>query len=74
MDYKISALHELVLTLFREAGDDGLTDMELQTRGKTQANLRPRRIECTAQGLLKDSGLTRTAPSGRQATVWVICT
>ena len=61
-----------VLQLIRQAGDFGLTDVEIQIAlcldGSTE---RPRRIELLRAGLIQDSGKTRMTPSGRQAVVWI---
>lgn len=75
---KMGALHEITLRAFREAGEAGLTDEQLDRDWCVRANyaktLRPRRIELTALGHLKDSGRTATTVSGRAAKVWVLAT
>lgn len=75
---KMGALHEITLRAFREAGEAGLTDEQLDRDWCVRANyaktLRPRRIELTAQGYLKDTGRTSPTTSGRQAKVWVLAT
>ncbi len=61
-----------VYQILRGAGVEGLTDEEMQDTlemaGSTQ---RPRRVELVADGSVVDSGRTRPARSGRQATIWV---
>ena len=72
---KLGRLHELVLAAFRAWSDPstGWTDDELDAYLSCYTKTaRPRRIELTALGYLKDSGRTRTTASGRQATVWVL--
>src|SRR3990167_2049420 len=69
-DRRLSDLHEKVLALFRQAGPQGLTDVELQAAGNTDSVLRPRRIELTALGKIKASGRTRLTGSNRAACVW----
>jgi hypothetical protein len=75
---KMGFLHEITLRAFREAGQAGLTDEQLDRDWCVRANyaktLRPRRIELTALRHLKDSGRTATTVSGRQAKVWVTAT
>lgn len=47
------------------------TDLELEERLSLKGStVRPARIALTARGLLRASECTRTAPSGREATVW----
>lgn len=54
------------------AGDDGLTDEQMQEGIPMQPSTqRPRRIELVGMGLARDSGRTRPTRSGRKATVWV---
>lgn len=67
-----ATLRRAVLAAVRAAGEDGLTDEEVQDRlamsGSTQ---RPRRRELEKAGLVRDSGRTRQTRSGRNAVVWV---
>ena len=72
-DKRLGELHERVLTLFRNVGEYGLTDEELQTAGNTKSVLRPRRIELTQLGKIKATGRTRLTGSGRKAEVWILC-
>ena len=69
---KLGDLRSKVLGLFEAAGARGLSDAELQAAGGTSSILRPRRIELTALGKIKDSGFTRPSPSGIEVTVWVL--
>lgn len=71
-DKRLSELHERVLTLFRNVGEYGLTDEELQAAGNTKSVLRPRRIELTQLGRIKATGRTRLTGSGRAAQVWTL--
>lgn len=66
------SLHALVLDLFHQAGAEGLCDHELQQRSGITSVLRPRRIELTAQGVIKKSGRRRMTPSKRSAEVWIL--
>jgi hypothetical protein len=66
-------LRARVLAELRAAGPEGLTDEELQERLAMGASTqRPRQIELFEAGLVRDSGRTRPAKSGRAATVWVV--
>lgn len=71
-DRRLSDLHELVLGLFRQAGDHGLTDNEMQAAAGVSSVLRPRRIELTALGKIRASGRTRLTAANRMAEVWVL--
>ncbi len=59
-----------VFGMVREAGEWGVTDDEL-IRDSGNQSVRPRRIELTQAGLIRDSGRTRITSAGRQAVVWV---
>jgi hypothetical protein len=64
-------LRKVVLTWLVERGAQGGTDEEMQAALDMAANTqRPRRIELTAAGRVKDSGQTRPTRSGRKAVVW----
>lgn len=66
-------LRELVFRAIKQSGDRGLTDHEIQARlGLSGDTQRPRRYELHKQGLIKPADETRRAPSGRQATVWIV--
>ncbi len=50
----------------------GATDIEIQhALAMNPSTQRPRRIELTQKGLVRDSGHRRRTPSGRYAAVWV---
>jgi hypothetical protein len=54
------------------AAPAGMTDEELQDAlSMPPSTQRPRRIELTRAGLVRDSGRTRATKSGRRAVVWV---
>lgn len=68
-------LRARVLTALREAGPDGLTDEQMQTRlGMNPSTQRPRRIELVKAGRVVATPGTRPTASGRSATVWVATT
>lgn len=68
---RAGTLRAAVLAALKDA-PGGLTDEELQTLLNMGASTqRPRRIELTQAGLVRDSGTTRRTRSGRQAVVWV---
>ena len=67
---KIGPMERELLAIFAQAGAHGHTDAELIERFGTQS-VRPRRIYLAAMGKLRDSGATRSTPSGRRAVVWV---
>ncbi len=69
----IGPLHEKVLA-YLNANPSGATDEELiEALSASKPNtIRPRRIELTAIGKVKDSGTTRQTHSGRRAVVWVV--
>jgi hypothetical protein len=61
-----------VLRALRRSRGGGLTDEQiLQRSGLGPNTARPRRIDLTRMGLVRDSGRTRKTASGRPATVWV---
>jgi hypothetical protein len=61
-----------VLAYIRKQGAEGATDYELEHRLNMRGStVRPRRRELVLDGLIEDTGLTRTTDSGRQAAVWV---
>lgn len=73
---QVGNLRWQVLHFLRSRGAEGATDNEMmevlsEFTGHPGATFRPRRIELTAQGLVKDSGKKRKTRSGRQAVVWV---
>lgn len=69
---RTETLRRAVLDAIRNAGDEGMTDEELQeSLAMNPSTQRPRRIECVGLGLVKDSGRTRPTRSGRKATVWI---
>ncbi len=68
---RLGKLHKIVLDAFRTMQAD-MTDNELQANLGGPTVWRPRRVELTALGYLRDSGLTRRTASGRMATIWVL--
>ena len=67
---RLNQLQQCVLALIR-AAPDGLTDENgIDASGLSPSTYRPRRIELTARGLVRDSGKTRKTRSGRAAVVW----
>lgn len=70
-DKKLGDLHRRVYAHLLH--NDGATDEEGQRALDLAPNTyRPRRIELTAQGFVKDSGTTRPTLSGRSAAVWIV--
>lgn len=64
--------HRLILRTIARAGGLGATDEEIRTATAVAGNtLRPRRIELTYAGLVRDSGSKRKSSAGRPVTVWV---
>lgn len=64
-----------VLTKIQDQGLFGATDDELeQLTGLSHQTASARRRTLVLRGQIKDSGVTRTTRSGRQAVVWVIGT
>lgn len=67
-----SGLRLAVFSALLEAGDDGLTDEEIQNLlAMNPSTERPRRIELCEAGLVRDSGLRRLTSSNRSAVVWI---
>lgn len=68
----ICRLELVVLETLKQAGADGLTDVEMQEHldlaGDTQ---RPRRLNLLRRGLIVDSARRRETPSGRDTIVWI---
>ena len=63
----------ILLRFLLEQADHGATDEEMQTAtGMNPSTQRPRRVELTIVGSVRNSGLTRRTKSGRKAVVWVI--
>lgn len=68
---KLNSIQKEVLALFKEVGEDGLTDEELSNlMGSNASTYRTRRSELVQKGVLVDSGLRRKLLSGRNAIVW----
>jgi hypothetical protein len=68
---RAATLRESVLNYLR-SHPAGLTDEEIQDGlAMPSSTERPRRIECVAAGLVRDSGTVRKTRSGRKAVVWV---
>lgn len=68
-----------LLRLFREAGERGLTDLEIESlTGWSGSFVRPRRGELADGKYTADvpqiqkSGRTRLSPRGRDAVVWIL--
>lgn len=71
---EVGTLREMVLRVLEAAGQEGLTDDEMQRRlAMNPSTQRPRRIELVRQGFVRDSGRTRKTVGGREAVVWVAC-
>jgi predicted ArsR family transcriptional regulator len=70
----ISGKQRLLVYKSIENSPDGMTDAQLEADlGIQGSSVRPRRKELQERGLIEDSGLRRTTPSGRQAVVWKTC-
>jgi hypothetical protein len=71
-----SALNQLerqVLDEIERSGQLGCTDKELEQRCKlSHETTSARRRTLVLKGFVKDSGLKRPTPSGRDATIWVL--
>lgn len=66
------SLRARVLSALREAGPDGLTDEQMQTRlAMNPSTQRPRRIELVKAGKVVAALACRPTASGRAATVWI---
>jgi hypothetical protein len=64
---------DLCYAVLQRAGFNGLTDFELAAKvGRQQTSAGKRRGELRDQGLVRDSGRRRKAPSGSLAIVWVV--
>lgn len=67
---RTGTLRRAVLDYVTARGDDGATDLEIQTALRMPGNTeRPRRLELVSAGLLEDSGDRRHA-RGRAFIVW----
>lgn len=67
-------LRTRVLDFLVACGDDGATRWEIEEAlGMDGNTARPRVVELQRAGLVRDSGRTRSTPSGRQASVLVAC-
>jgi hypothetical protein len=65
-------LRRVVLEAIAESGG-GLTDEEgIATTGIQPNTYRPRRVELSRMGWIRDSGRTRQTQSGRDAVVWEV--
>jgi hypothetical protein len=69
-----SPLGKLILAELIERGAAGATDNELQDvfHDQPPGSVSKRRCDCTREGLVVDSGTTRTTRWGREAIVWVV--
>jgi hypothetical protein len=65
---------ERVFALIEAAGDDGMTDKEIEHAigGLHEGVSARRRGLVLDEGRVRNSGRTRPTPSGRQAVVWVV--
>ena len=62
-----------VYAFLKLRGEQGATDEEIQRALHMEGNTaRPRRRELEQSGLIRDSGATRQAISGRSAVVWEV--
>lgn len=69
---RVASDRALVLRI-HQRHTSGLTDFELaELAGRQQTSLGVRRGDLCKAGLIRNSGLRRPAPSGTNATVWVI--
>ena len=65
----ITELQRRVLAFVADSG--GATDEQIiDGTGLPPSTARPRRIELTKRGFIRDSGQTRPTRSGRRAVVW----
>lgn len=65
-------LQKLALAAIRDAGENGLTAIELADRLQVDRfSIQPRTSELRRLGLIRDSGLRRHNPSGIRAIVWI---
>lgn len=70
-----ASIRSRVYEALLRAGDQGLTHHELIAQlHRAESTVRGRCKELVDLGLARDSGRTRPAPSGLQATVWVVDT
>ncbi len=76
---KMATNRRLVLDCLHWAGDDGMTDFELEARtGVAQTSIGKRRGELRDAGYVRRAvdvdgkGMSRPAPSGSAAAVWVL--
>lgn len=66
-------LRAMAYRLIHEAGERGLTEVEIVHASQTDRfAMQPRVSELVGAKAVVDSGRTRTNPSGRQAIVWVL--
>jgi len=57
----------------QNCGFNGATDQELQQHfGKSGDTIRPTRVSLVRDGLIMDSGRTRTNESGNQCIIWIV--
>lgn len=70
IEASVPRLRRLVLNHLRRC-PDGSTDEEgIAALSLPPNTYRPRRIELTAAGMVRDSGRTRRTVAGRKAVVW----
>jgi len=69
-----TGLQRRVLRFIRERGARGASDHEIAAGlDMLLDTVRARRVELRDLGAIAPSGRTRPTPSGRQATVWIVC-
>ena len=57
----------------QDCGFDGATDQELQKHfNKSGDTIRPTRVTLVRDGLIMDSGRTRTNESGNECIIWIV--
>lgn len=67
----LTRLEDLVLRACRDAGESGLTTIELADRlGIDRVTVSPRIRPLVEKGLLADSGARRKGPSGKSSVAW----
>ncbi len=69
----LPAIQQAVYAYAYAQGFHGFTDDEMmQHFQSTRSTYRTRRAELTRAGLIVDTGLTRTLPTGRKAIIWAM--
>lgn len=68
----IGPLHEKVLAYLRQTPAGATDEQIIEALGLGPSTVRPRRIELTQRGVIKDSGRYALTKSNRRATVWTL--